>query len=371
MSIQKHVPALDGLRGIAVLWVMIYHLGGGAQSQYWLVRLIGATFKRGFAGVPLFFVLSGFLITGILWDSKGSDHWWRNFFARRTLRIFPLYYASLILTATISLWQGFDWHAVEGLWVYVLYLQNVSAVMGTPTHLALSLGHYWSLAVEEQFYLIWPLILYKLRSIRQAQAICLSVLALSAIFNGMLGLKLLPWNHSAFVFNVGGLVAGAYLSLARRSSQWNALLKWSKPACVVGLGMYFLLTYVNLEWDRNFAQPFLWIGFCGLLLNCFQPGAVKSFMGQAWLRKVGSLSYGLYVYHVLLLPLFAWLAFHLAPAVSRNTHLALVFVIGIALSFAAAYVSYTFFEKPFLRLKKFYPEGTINRQAPVAWLDRA
>jgi peptidoglycan/LPS O-acetylase OafA/YrhL len=86
-------------------------------------------------------------------------------------------------------------------------------------------------------------------------------------------------------------------------------------------------------------------------------------MGQAWLRKVGSLSYGLYVYHVLLLPLFAWLAFHVAPAASRNTYLALVFVIGIALSFAAAYVSYTFFEKPFLRLKKFFPEGTINRLA--------
>ncbi len=342
---------------------MVYHLGGGAQSHNWPVRFIGATFKRGFAGVPLFFVLSGFLITGILWDSRESAHWWRNFFARRTLRIFPLYYASLILTAAVSLWQGFGWHAVKSLRVYLLYLQNVSTVMGTPPRLALPLGHYWSLAIEEQFYLIWPLILYKLRSIRQAQAICLSVLALSAIFNGMLGLKLLPWNHSAFVFNVGGLVAGAYIALAKRSSQWNALLKWSKPAYVVGLGAYFLLTYVNLEWDRNFAQPFLWIGFCGLLLNCFQQGAVKRFMEQAWLRKVGSLSYGLYVYHVLLLPLFAWLAFHVAPAASRNTYLALVFVIGIALSFAAAYVSYTFFEKPFLRLKKFFPEGTINRLA--------
>ena len=96
---HTHIPALDGLRGFAVLIVFIYHYGyaGGAQTSNPFLRLIGTCNTAGWCGVPLFFLLSGFLISGILWDDRDHPNWWRRFYLRRTLRIFPLYYASLIL----------------------------------------------------------------------------------------------------------------------------------------------------------------------------------------------------------------------------------------------------------------------------------
>ena len=100
-------PALDGLRGIAVLMVFLFHYGGGLKSPHLAVRLLGYLTAAGWTGVVLFFTLSGFLITGSLWDSRGNPHWFRNFYARRFLRIFPLYYTALVLSA-IGLFVA--WH---------------------------------------------------------------------------------------------------------------------------------------------------------------------------------------------------------------------------------------------------------------------
>src|SRR5579862_4256705 len=93
----KHFPALDGLRGVAILTVFLLHYGGGAQSSNPLLSAAGELIKAGWSGVTLFFVLSGFLISGILWDARHTQGWWRNFYMRRTLRIFPLYYGALLL----------------------------------------------------------------------------------------------------------------------------------------------------------------------------------------------------------------------------------------------------------------------------------
>jgi peptidoglycan/LPS O-acetylase OafA/YrhL len=369
MSIKKHVPALDGLRGVAVLTVVLYHLGGGAQSNHWLIHVAGETIKRGFVGVPMFFVLSGFLITGILWDSKGIPHWWRNFFARRSLRIFPLYYASLVLTALVSAWLGYGWHAIKGLWVYALYLQNFPSLVDAKPDVALSLGHYWTLAVEEQFYLLWPIVLYKTKTTRQAQAVCLALLAFSSIANVLMGFGMLSGMHVALTCNVGGLAVGSYLALARRGSQWEKLMKWSTLSTLAGLSGFFFLTYINLQWDGTFAQPFLWLGCCGMLLSCFKPGVIETVMNQAWLRKLGSLSYGLYVFHVLLIPFFGWIVDRMAPAASRQTRLGLVFLVGIVVSLVVSQISFLFFEKPILSLKQFFPEEV--RQSTLSATDNS
>src|SRR4051812_8053988 len=172
LQLRPHFPGLDGLRGLAILMVMILHFGGTTEQgmsglNLWFSRITGA----GWCGVDLFFVLSGFLITGILYDAKGTPGGLRNFYARRVLRIFPLYYATLIVLFVILPLlapgpnPGLDKVALHQGWLW-LYLSNFAAVfIGDHTFAAglVQAGHFWSLAIEEQFYLVWPLIVLTLR----------------------------------------------------------------------------------------------------------------------------------------------------------------------------------------------------------------
>ena len=147
------IPALDGLRGIAILLVLIHHLTiyrpeGGLDSWIAAVPLFG------WCGVNLFFVLSGFLITGILLDTRDSPVFYRSFFARRVLRIFPLYYGVLFLGFVLAplLLPMPDAYGRHQLWLWT-YLANFAMPFGKGEP---AFSHFWSLCVEEQFYLVWP-----------------------------------------------------------------------------------------------------------------------------------------------------------------------------------------------------------------------
>src|SRR5258706_538487 len=160
-----HIPALDGLRGVAILLVLVLHFAPYAPGLQAPTVLLDRLYLRvsgiGWTGVDLFFVLSGYLITGILYDTRGSKHYFRQFYARRFLRIFPLYYVALALFLIILPWpHSFD-SVIRELrgdavwyWTY-LYNMRVAATGFLPSS---ALGHFWSLAVEEQFYLIWPIV---------------------------------------------------------------------------------------------------------------------------------------------------------------------------------------------------------------------
>jgi peptidoglycan/LPS O-acetylase OafA/YrhL len=169
---REYIPAFDGLRAVAIIGVLLFHLGG-------------TTFSVGWTGVILFFVLSGYLITGILLDAKGSGGYFRNFYIRRALRIFPAYYLVLLLTAaTIYIVAptspvfgpgAFEWN------YFIFYVQNYwLGIQAYQTPLAGILGHTWTLAIEEQFYLIWPAIVYFLGR-RALVVFCIALLVLSPI----------------------------------------------------------------------------------------------------------------------------------------------------------------------------------------------
>src|SRR5687767_2907742 len=160
------IPALDGLRGIAIILVMLHHFtyyrpNSGIDAQ------IASVLFFGWAGVDLFFVLSGFLITGILLDTRDSKRYFSTFYARRTLRIFPLYYLVLLL-AFVVLPKFPALHPVllgqvgpvdlPPQWPYWLYLTNFSIADGGWVHGWVDVA--WSLAIEEQFYLVWPLMIW-------------------------------------------------------------------------------------------------------------------------------------------------------------------------------------------------------------------
>src|SRR3954453_14091705 len=160
---RGHIPALDAIRGLAIVVVTLYRIGGGgdgpasAIGHSWLMAL-------GQRGVDLFFVLSGFLITGILFDAKGKEHYFRNFYVRRALRIFPLYYAALVAAIVIlplfgsSYAVAFRPAVAAQAWLWLYGANLLQAIEG-----AWCLGplnHFWSLAIEEHFYLLWPAVIY-------------------------------------------------------------------------------------------------------------------------------------------------------------------------------------------------------------------
>ena len=215
-----HIPALDGLRGIAILLVMFYHF---TQTYiYYFSGILYKCFDIGWCGVDLFFVLSGFLITGILFDAKNDPHYFRGFYMRRVLRIFPLYYGFLfVLFVLVPLEHPFPslirQHITEQVWLWS-YLTNFAYCFSPQYFIQkLHLAHFWSLAVEEQFYLIWPAVILFLqpKTAIRVSAICIG----AALFLRFV----LIWDHvnAVTIFNLtpcrmDSLATGALCALLIR-----------------------------------------------------------------------------------------------------------------------------------------------------------
>ncbi len=152
-----YVPALDGIRGIAIVWVVLHNSTAMPfTSSSTLLRIILMLGNPGWIGVQLFFALSGFLITAGLLETRGTSGYFRNFYAKRALRILPLYYAVLLALLVLApqlaggRWP-FPTHPQAALWLFIVNWTHTAPY---------GFAHFWSLAVEEQFYLLWPVIVY-------------------------------------------------------------------------------------------------------------------------------------------------------------------------------------------------------------------
>src|SRR5207245_9840400 len=166
VRLTGHLPGLDGVRGLAILMVMAVHFVGDATARTAAERLVVKLASYGVLGVDLFFVLSGFLITGLLLDAKNSPHYFRDFYARRTLRIFPLYYLVLatlfiVLPRIGALTPALEEARERQVW---LWTYTVNFYIAAKSSWALTyFSHFWSLAIEEHFYLLWPLVVFGFR----------------------------------------------------------------------------------------------------------------------------------------------------------------------------------------------------------------
>ena len=390
-GITPHIAALDGIRGIAILMVMVFHFHLPQEAFGWGSRLWDGFAGLGTNGVNLFFVLSGFLITGILWDAKGGKHYLRNFYARRILRIFPLYYGALfvglvlvpLLHPVSDPKYVFTVRHQGWLWTY---LSNVyESWSGRPIPL---FGHFWSLAVEEQFYLLWPFVV--LWSSRLTlMRICVGCFV--GAFVMRLGLLYAGADPATTVLRLAPceldcLATGAFLALAWRVSDPLRLVTrkiiarraFAASAAAIAL---LMLTFSESENGRLISFAALnsgWSIFFGTGLYLAMVGSPGSLWTRALhssnLRMIGKYSYGLYVFHWPMGRL--WLALMNRwqgrqpgsmldnAAVFQGSY----FLLAAGFSLLAAWLSWHLYEKHFLRLKRYftYERGeSIARTVPA------
>jgi peptidoglycan/LPS O-acetylase OafA/YrhL len=335
-------------------------------------------------GVDLFFVLSGFLITGILYDSLDDHSYFRKFYARRTLRIFPLYYGVLFVLILLGPWIGIHWHGSQ--WVFLSYLQNTP--LDTPTRLVqshdyITLDHFWSLAVEEQFYLIWPLVVFLVR--KRKKLLWTSLVLSSTAILVRLTLTLRHTDFESMTRNtlcrMDSLLMGAALALALRGDLRDAVLGraravffWMLGATVV-LRLAWLPAGRHPSWIPAISATYLSltytvsaVGFAALIAWCLWPSSMpRTFFENRALRFFGKYSYGLYVLHYVALPFLhrvfrGWIGHFTA---NRVIGLTVSAAMAFFLSVVAAYLSYNLYEKQFLRLKRYFDYDRPER-IPVA-----
>lgn len=356
---SKHFPALDGVRGIAILLVMFHHLWPPGSLGHGIIgRVADRAAESGWLGVDLFFVLSGFLITGILVQSRGSPHYFRNFYMRRTLRIFPLYFGCIAVTSIIQCFSPESRHEFSAialsLWTYTGNYQITATnswILSTPLF---EYNHFWSLCVEEQFYLFWPTLIFFVRN--------KWILLLSTVFVvGAAASKMWLWRvgHGplgGYVFTFSRMDSLAVGALAFYIQRRKSLLVPLGIAAFFG-AMLLVVAAISHKISST-ALPFQLFGFpavafvsAQLIVFAYSRRASRVLSNQV-LRWFGTYSYGQYVFHILLRPLAYRAIGQRFDAHLPSTPLpATLLLIG---SLCLSYLSYHAYEKRFLRLKKFF-----------------
>lgn len=371
--LQGRMPVLDGVRGLAVAMVLVFHFVGNMAPTNGVERLIVRVTNYGSSGVELFFVLSGFLITGILYDSCNKPHYFRNFYARRALRIFPVYYGVLALAffvaPLIPPMQGptLD-YLVERQWWAWLYGVNIY-IARTGDWSFSYLEHFWSLSIEEHFYLVWPLVVFlTARKPKTLIALCLSI-AFFAVLGRVIGLLagLSYWTTYVFtIFRLDGLALGGFLAVAARQPGGLGRLAGALPAVLaVSVGVLAATYLFDPRWLWMPVVTTIRSASIQVLLACLLVSAltatecspIKRFFCSRAMATLGAYSYGLYVYHHFFSYYFTAnrTEFELARWVgSHGLAVALQAVAGLAASVVIAYLSYELFEKRFLKLKHVF-----------------
>ena len=362
---MRHISSLDALRGYCVIAVFVFHAG---------------YVPCGWVGVQAFFVLSGFLITGILVTQKQNNQfggYLTTFYARRTLRIFPAYYAFLLLL--LALWSlGLTPNMMRQFGQSIPYLLSYTenfqsiGVNYVNTHYY---SHLWTLSVEEQFYLIWPLVVW-FTPLKRLPLVCLGIVVLCTMFRT--GITLMSWSDefrylAANRFSLTQFDAFAVGAIFRIVPMPDAIksLKAFLISCAIMLVLGIIMLrapnptngvhFVGLKtlgWSQEFptAGGFVW-GYIALNLFFGQLIAILSDRQQEatnpifrlfdfkWLRGLGTISYGFYIYHDPMIGAMNDIGEHFGIS-----HL-IVSVMALLCTIGAAWTSYVVIEKPFLRLK--------------------
>lgn len=347
----------------------------------------------GWTGVDLFFVLSGFLITGILFDTRNDPHRVMKFYVRRTLRIFPLYYGVMLAIFLVQpathwqwTWRWLVWPAYLGNYIRFIHESGPGSalqILGDfqisggfhSLHTTLYLGHFWSLCVEEQFYLVWPWLVFWIRDRRKLVWVCAATLPL-CLGMRVFGQHLLPeWMlaeevlYRATPFRLDALLIGGLAALMLRGSGSALLLKASRIAFPVGAALllvWAMLTPAHHLLTRPYPYPadkFTWglsvidVVSVMFLLVALQPHSlVYRVLTLRPLREVGRLSYGAYVLHDIPHLFYG----RVARTITAKHTATMESLIALASTLLLAKASFVFFESRFLNLKERWTAGRLE-----------
>lgn len=356
-----HLPGLDGLRAVAIATVFGFHLGLPGMSLGWV-------------GVQLFFVISGFLITGILLRSRDRAFYFRNFYVRRTLRIFPIYYVLIALYFVAAGLEG-DFATLKLLPYFLTYTQTYPQLT-TQYACAPMLGHTWTLAIEEQFYLLWPLAIYLLRA-------RWLLVALGGLMVAAVGTRVALHDHPNAFLSVGWLppqidllASGAAIAVftMARPQAWTRRLGY----LLTGAGTILTAVVVIPAGLAVFWSPVLWVRlplgpylptglavlFAGIVTLTATGCPLTRWLANRPMMRIGKISYGLYLFHPFVFRYVDQLTVPLHPP-GLSPGLNRLAVMGIWAAKVAATVliaecSWRFFEGPINNLK-----DRLTRRSPA------
>lgn len=350
---RPHYPALDGIRGIAILMIVIYHNFGYIDKYFFF----------GWLAVDLFFVLSGFLITDILLNTVENKNFLRNFYFRRILRIFPLYYLFLIIFLIVlpqlNIKADLKYYTDNQIWIWT-YLQNWLYIFKDPN--TNTLNHLWSVAVEEQFYLLWPLVILLLRKPKYL------LIFISLLLVATLGLRLWIWlNHlSGFAYynlytftRIDGICIGCMVALLLKINP-TFLKKYTWGVVLFFAIMNFAFFFINRQYQFSFPYLAL-VGYTtfammlGLLVNqaiTKETRLINFIFNIRLLKFFGRISYGFYLFHW---PVYLMCSSYISSRAiiiydEWLTRFA-VSVIATLIAIVISWFSFNYFEKYFLKLK--------------------
>jgi peptidoglycan/LPS O-acetylase OafA/YrhL len=402
------LQSIEGLRALAIILVFFNHANAFIPVVNRATLSVKLYVSQGWIGVDLFFVISGFLITGILIDTREAKNYFSGFYARRILRIFPLYYT--VLTGVIVLGQVLVYlHVPRGdvfasltplpsdRWTFYCFLTNWIGLWKAQWDASFGsiLAHFWSLAVEEQFYFFWPLVVWLVRP-RWVPWIAGVLATFSFVIRLFFVLHIGVDNfvapvavkvQLATICRLDGLFVGAICAyLYRNQELMKRIRPWLKWIGAIGAGSYFVVYSAMLFFPEKAVQiiygaskiphdigeasrlymvaggySLMALGFGAIVLLAAQSDGsgtlMQRFLGSRVLAPVGKYSYGIYVFHV---PLLGLINVFLVPRVvipSATDYVissfAVLFLFAVV-SFIIPALSYEFFEKPILMKKRYF-----------------
>lgn len=360
----ERILVLDGIRGSAIAMVLVWHYFTVplSESSCPVLRFLSNVTLQSWSGVDLFFVLSGFLIGGILIDAKGSEHYFRTFYIRRALRILPIYVVACLAYFPASRWavSGFLGTMKPAMpwYIYATFTQNFWLASGR-WHVWLS--PTWSLAIEEQFYLTFPLLVLLVPAKRLWEVAAAAVIAVLT-FRTIAYFHFYPaWSNVAFYvlspFRADGLLLGVLAAILVRHPERLAFVRERRRALMLtGVALGVIPAFFTWKRWGVLSTAMSTVGY-SVLAAFYLILLLLTITSSGWLKKIftwrplcwlGTLAYGLYLIHVPALDLSFRLIEHRGP---RLAHAVDVFPLMLALggSLLLAHLSWTFFESPLVR----------------------